>query len=298
MKLKIDNLTTEKQNKKTMNLDMMTPLEIVTVMNEEDHNVPAVIQTVLPEVAEAVDQIAERFQKGGRLFYVGAGTSGRLGVLDAAECVPTFGTDPEMVQGLIAGGGTAMVSASEGAEDNAQLGHDDLVNHKLTANDSVVGIAASGRTPYVIGALKYAQEVGALTVSLACNLNAKISEFAEINIEVSPGPEVLTGSTRLKAGSCQKMILNMISTGSMVRIGKTYGNMMVDVQTTNEKLVQRAINMVVTITGVDEDEATKVLHKTDNSVKLAIVMILADLDLDQAKLALQQAKGVVRKAIL
>ncbi len=298
MKLKIDNLTTEKQNKKTMNLDMMTPLEIVTVMNEEDHNVPAVIQTVLPEVAEAVDQIAERFQKGGRLFYVGAGTSGRLGVLDAAECVPTFGTDPEMFQGLIAGGGTAMVSASEGAEDNAQLGHDDLVNHKLTANDSVVGIAASGRTPYVLGALKYAQEVGALTVSLACNLNAKISEFAEINIEVLPGPEVLTGSTRLKAGSCQKMILNMISTGSMVRIGKTYGNMMVDVQTTNEKLVQRAINMVVTITGVDEDEATKVLHKTDNSVKLAIVMILADLDLDQAKLALQQAKGVVRKAIL
>lgn len=293
----IKKLSTESRNPQTTNLDQMSAQEIVTVMNQEDRKVPLAIESEIPKIAEAVDKIAAAFKKGGRLFYMGAGTSGRLGVLDAAECVPTFGTDPEMVQGLIAGGGQAMTLAVEGAEDNVELGASDLKKRQLTKEDVVVGIAASGRTPYVVGALDYAREIGAETIALSCNHDSIISQHAKTKIEVVAGPEVLSGSTRLKSGTAQKMVLNMLSTGAMVRIGKTYGNLMVDVKPTNEKLVQRAINIVVEVTGVEEKVAQQVLEEADYSVKDAIVMIADRLDKAAAEKKLNESDGFVRKAI-
>ncbi|ALB27932.1 N-acetylmuramic acid 6-phosphate etherase [Companilactobacillus heilongjiangensis] len=293
----IKKLSTEGRNPQTTDLDEMSPLEIVSVMNQEDQKVPAAIKPELPQIATAAEKISQSFKKGGRLFYVGAGTSGRLGVLDAAECVPTFGTEPEMVQGLIAGGGKAMTLAVEGAEDDVELGASDLKDHNLTENDVVVGIAASGRTPYVVGALDYAKSVGADTIALSCNQDSIISQHAETKIEVVVGPEVLSGSTRLKSGTAQKMVLNMLSTAAMVGVGKTYGNLMVDVKPTNKKLVQRSINIIVEVTGVKADIAQATLEEANYSVKDAIVMISNKMDQAAAEQKLTESGGFVRQAI-
>ncbi|WP_127849779.1 N-acetylmuramic acid 6-phosphate etherase [Lacticaseibacillus hulanensis] len=290
-------LTTETRNKNTMNLDTMSVHDFVRVMNAEDQTVPVSVSHALPEIETAINAIIDSFNRGGRLIYIGAGTSGRLGVLDAAECVPTFGVDPEMVQGFIAGGSSAMTVAVEGAEDSLELGKADLEQAKLTAKDTVVGIAASGRTPYVVGGLDYANEVGAHTVSLAANSDAVISKHAKIAIEVPVGPEILTGSTRLKSGTAQKLVLNMLSTGSMVGIGKVYKNLMVDVRPTNEKLVARSKRIIQQATDCDEATASKAFADADQNVKLAIVMVLTDLDKDEARARLDRGKGFIRAAI-
>ncbi|MCX2455271.1 N-acetylmuramic acid 6-phosphate etherase [Lacticaseibacillus nasuensis] len=293
----LSSLTTETRNPKTMHLDTLSVAEFAQVMNAEDQTVPVSVSHALPAITAAITAITAQFNKGGRLFYTGAGTSGRLGVLDAAECVPTFGTDPEMVQGLIAGGMPAMTVAVEGAEDNAELGAQDLRDHQLTANDTVVGIAASGRTPYVIGGLDYAKSVGAVTISLACNANAAISAHAEIQIEVPVGPEVLTGSTRLKAGTAQKLVLNMLSTGAMVGLGKVYKNLMVDVKPTNEKLVARAKRIIQQATDCDADTAAANFEAAGHDVKLAIVMTLTGDTAAAAQTRLTAANGFIARAI-
>jgi N-acetylmuramic acid 6-phosphate etherase len=297
MKADINQLTTESRNPASNHLDEMSVLAIAQLMNQEDAKVSQSITPQLPQIAAAIDLIVKGFKAGGRLIYMGAGTSGRLGVLDAAECVPTFGTDPSMVQGLIAGGAQAMTVAVEGAEDDFKLGGQDLKALKLTANDAVVGLAASGRTPYVIGALDYAHEIGAATISLACNASALISLHAQVAIEVTPGPEVLSGSTRLKAGTAEKMVLNMLSTISMVKIGKVYHNLMVDVKPTNEKLVIRAKHMIELATGVSADEASELFTAANQNVKTAIVMNLANVSVTEAEQRLQRAHGVVRDAL-
>ncbi|KRK71063.1 N-acetylmuramic acid 6-phosphate etherase [Lacticaseibacillus nasuensis] len=293
----LSSLTTETRNPKTMHLDTLSVAEFAQVMNAEDQTVPVSVSHALPAITAAITAITAQFNKGGRLFYTGAGTSGRLGVLDAAECVPTFGTDPEMVQGLIAGGMPAMTVAVEGAEDNAELGAQDLRDHQLTANDTVVGIAASGRTPYVIGGLDYAKSVGAVTISLACNANAAISAHAEIQIEVPVGPEVLTGSTRLKAGTAQKLVLNMLSTGAMVGLGKVYKNLMVDVKPTNEKLVARAKRIIQQATDCDAATAATNFEAAGHDVKLAIVMTLTGDSAAAAQQRLTAANGFIARAI-
>ncbi|MDG2979313.1 N-acetylmuramic acid 6-phosphate etherase [Latilactobacillus curvatus] len=293
----LSHLTTENRNQKTMQLDELSIEKVLTLMNEEDHNVPESVKQALPNIEAAVQVIIQSFQNEGRLIYMGAGTSGRLGVLDAAECVPTFGTEPEMVQGLIAGGMQAMTVAVEGAEDSPTLGREDLEAIHLTANDTVVGIAASGRTPYVIGGLDYANQIGASTVSLACNFDALISQHATINIEVEVGPEILTGSTRLKSGTAQKLVLNMLSTASMIGIGKVYKNLMVDVKPTNEKLVERAKRIIMAATDCTYDVAATQFSAANEDVKLAIVMILTDLSANEAKERLTQAHGFVRQTI-
>lgn len=297
MGLNLQNMSTETRNPNTMNLDTMTPLEIVTVMNREDAKVPAAITPALPQIAQCVTWAAESVQQGGRIVYMGAGTSGRLGVLDAVECPPTFGVAPEVVVGLIAGGEKAFVKAVEGAEDSRDLGRNDLVGIGLASRDIVIGIAASGRTPYVLGGLDYAKEVGCHTVAISCNPGSAIGKAAELAIEVVPGPEVLTGSTRLKSGTCQKLILNMISTATMVRSGKAYQNLMVDVMQTNEKLVVRAQNIVMEATGCDRQTAAEKIAQAGGNAKTAITMILADCDAQEAKVRLEKAGGHVRDAI-
>ena len=297
MSLNLKNMSTETRNQNTMNLDVMTPLEVVTVMNQEDAKVPEAIKPALPNIAQCVTWAIESIEAGGRIIYMGAGTSGRLGVLDAVECPPTFGVAPEIVVGLIAGGDKAFVKAVEGAEDSRQLGHDDLVNINLEKRDIVIGIAASGRTPYVLGGLAYAQEVGCHTVAISCNPGSAIGQAAELAIEVVPGPEVLTGSTRLKSGTCQKLILNMISTATMVGCGKAYQNLMVDVQQTNEKLIVRAQNIVMEATGCDRETAAEKIGIAGGNAKTAITMILADCGLEEARERLAKAKGHVREAI-
>ena len=298
MSLDLKKLSTETRNKDTMALDTMTSLQVVTAMNQQDRLVPQAVEKALPAIAAAADCAAYALAAGGRLIYMGAGTSGRLGVLDAVECPPTFGVSPETVVGLIAGGDKAFLKAVEGAEDSEELGSEDLQRIHLNRNDFVVGIAASGRTPYVIGGLRYAGEIGCHTAAIACNVNSLIGQAAEIKIEVVPGPEVLTGSTRLKAGTCQKMILNMISTTAMVRTGKAYENLMVDVMQTNEKLRVRARNMVMEATGVDAETAAEALSNAEGSAKLAITMILADCSREEAERRLEKARGHVREAIL
>jgi N-acetylmuramic acid 6-phosphate etherase len=297
MSLNLKSMSTETRNQNTMNLDTMTPLEVITVMNQEDAKVPEAIKPALPNIAQCVTWAIESIEAGGRIVYMGAGTSGRLGVLDAVECPPTFGVAPEVVVGLIAGGEKAFVKAVEGAEDSRQLGHDDLVDIGLQKRDIVIGIAASGRTPYVLGGLAYAQEVGCHTVAISCNPGSAIGQAAELAIEVVPGPEVLTGSTRLKSGTCQKLILNMISTATMVGCGKAYQNLMVDVMQTNEKLVVRAQNIVMEATGCDRETATEKIAIAGGSAKTAITMILADCTLEEAQARLAKAKGHVREAI-
>ena len=297
MKLNLNGMTTERRNPRTMDLDTMTELEIVSAINEEDARVPLAIAKKLPEIAQAAHWAVEAFEQGGRLFYMGAGTSGRLGVLDAAECPPTFGVDPGMVVGLIAGGEKAFLKAIEGAEDSRELGRSDLEAHGLTAKDFVVGIAASGRTPYVLGGLEYAKGVGCRTAAIACNTGSAVGKAADLAIEVEVGPEVLTGSTRMKSGTAQKMILNMISTASMVRIGKAYQNLMVDVMQTNEKLHVRAENIVIDATGVERQEARRAIDAAGGSVKCAITMLLAGCGAEEAARRLEQAHGHVRAAI-
>lgn len=297
MAVNLTGMTTETRNPRTMALDTMSELEIVTAMNEEDARVPLAIAKVLPEIAQAAAWAVESFDKGGRLFYMGAGTSGRLGVLDAVECPPTFGVPQGQVVGLIAGGDKAFVVAVEGAEDSRELAVEDLKTNNLTANDFVVGIAASGRTPYVLGGLDYAKSIGCHTAAIACNIGSAVGKAAELAIEVNCGPEVLTGSTRLKSGTAQKLILNMISTTSMVRSGKAYQNLMVDVMQTNEKLHTRAENIVIEATGVERAEARKAIDEAKGSVKTAIVMILAGCNAEDAAKRLIAAKGHTREAI-
>ena len=297
MELNLTGMTTEKRNPRTMQLDTMSELEIVTTMNEEDARVPLAIAKKLPQIAQAAHWAAEAFEQGGRLFYMGAGTSGRLGVLDAAECPPTFGVAPGMVVGLIAGGEQAFLKAVEGAEDDRALGQSDLEAYGLNAKDVVIGIAASGRTPYVGGGLAYARSVGCRTAAIACNTGSEIGRAADLAIEVEVGPEVLTGSTRLKSGTAQKLILNMISTASMVRTGKVYQNLMVDVMQSNEKLHTRAENIVIDATGVTRPEARSAIDAAGGSVKVAITMLLADCSADEARSRLEKAGGHVRAAI-
>ncbi len=289
--------TTETRNPRTTELDQMTVVELLQVMNSEDRKVPDVIAQVIPEIALAVDLVVASLHGGGRLVYLGAGTSGRLGVLDAAECPPTFGTSPDLVIGLLAGGNEAMFHAVEGAEDSADRAVADLERIGLSAADVLVGIAASGRTPYVIAGLAHARQVGAATVSIACNPDAAVSSEAQVAIELDNGPEVLTGSTRLKAGTSQKLVLNMISTAAMVRLGKVYGNLMVDVLPSNEKLVDRAVRIVAEATGCPSDEAQRALAASDGHAKTAIVMILRGAGATEARERLARADGFVRAAI-
>ena len=297
MSLNLKNMSTETRNQNTMNLDIMSPLEVVTVMNQEDAKVPAAITPALPNIAQCVTWAIESIEAGGRIIYMGAGTSGRLGVLDAVECPPTFGVAPEVVVGLIAGGEKAFVKAVEGAEDSRELGRQDLIDMNLQKRDIVIGIAASGRTPYVLGGLAYAQGMGCHTVGISCNPGSAVGAAAELAIEVVPGPECLTGSTRLKSGTCQKLILNMISTATMVGCGKAYQNLMVDVMQTNEKLVVRAQNIVMEATGCDRETAAEKIALADGNAKTAITMILADCDVAEARERLAKAKGHVREAI-
>ena len=295
--IELEKLTTEQRNPATMRIDELETEEMLSVINAEDKKVAEAVGKILPEIAKAVDAITARLQKDGRLFYIGAGTSGRLGILDAVECPPTYGTDYELVQGLIAGGATAIFRAKEGAEDDPELGRADLEEAGFAARDVLVGIAASGRTPYVKGALAYARELGAATIALACTEKAEIAELADIALLPITGPEVITGSTRMKAGTAQKMVLNMLSTGTMVKLGKVYGNLMVDVQATNQKLVNRAIRIVCTSTGVSEQEAEEALKRCGFSCKTAIVMLLLNVEAPEAERLLAASDGRIARAI-
>ncbi|MET8750034.1 N-acetylmuramic acid 6-phosphate etherase [Streptomyces sp. NPDC004667] len=297
LRAQLDTLTTEAFRPELADIDRLPTLEIARVMNAEDATVPAAVAGQLPRIAAAVDGIAERMARGGRLVYAGAGTAGRLGVLDASECPPTFNTDPEQVVGLIAGGPTAMVKAVEGAEDSAELAAADLTALGLTADDSVIGISASGRTPYAIGAVDFARSRGALTVGLSCNAGSALAAAAEHGIEVVVGPELLTGSTRLKAGTAQKLVLNLISTVTMIRLGKTYGNLMVDVRASNEKLRARSRRIVALATGAPDAEIEAALTATDGEVKNAILVILGEVDGPTAAALLAASGGHLRAAL-
>jgi len=288
---------TEERNPLTTNIDTLPTLDMLALINAEDQRVARAVHDELPNIAAAVDAISERMQRGGRLIYIGAGTSGRLGVLDASECPPTFGTPPELVVGLIAGGDVALTDAIEGAEDDRIDGAREIAELDVSANDSVVSIAASGRTPYAIGGLEEAKKRGALTVSIACNRPSPLEEMAEIAIAPIVGPEVVSGSTRLKAGTAQKMVLNMISTGVMIRLGKTYSNLMVDVQPTNVKLRQRARRIVAEAAGLSLEQATRILQDCHGEVKTAIVAVLANVSPEVARQRLHATGGFVRKAI-
>ncbi|MGN1400574.1 MAG: N-acetylmuramic acid 6-phosphate etherase [Bacillus sp. (in: firmicutes)] len=293
----IEHLSTEKRNGQTMELDAKSTIEILQIMNQEDQAVPLAVEREIKNVDTAVKYAVESLRAGGRLIYTGAGTSGRLGVLDAVECPPTFGIEPGKVIGLIAGGKEALFQAVEGAEDSEYLGEKELKGIALTSKDTVIGIAASGRTPYVIGALRFAKQTGAKTVSIACNEGAIISGFSDVAIELNTGAEILTGSTRLKAGTAQKMVLNMISTAAMIGMGKVYKNLMVDVQPTNEKLMERSIRIIMEAAEVDRSTAETHYKKANRDVKAAIVMILTDCTLEEANKKLRDAKGFIRKTI-
>ncbi len=289
---------TEQRNPLSMALDQMPTLAMVRLMNQLDATIPVVVAEVLPAIAQAVDAITSRLDAGGRLFYQGAGTSGRLAVLDAAELLPTFRAPPGQVIGLIAGGPTAMVHSVEGAEDSEEGGRADLIAHNFNAGDMLIGVAASGRTPYVLGGLAYANDMGATTGCVVCNPRSPIAAAAQIPIEVITGPELLTGSTRLRAGTATKLVLNMLSTCAMVKLGKVYANLMVDVQPTNAKLRQRATRIVGEITGVDGAEAAELLDAAGWQVKTAVVMGLAGVDAAEATARLEQSRGRVREAVV
>ncbi|MER9553931.1 N-acetylmuramic acid 6-phosphate etherase [Mesorhizobium sp. M0323] len=293
----LERLVSEDRNPKTMDIDLLPTLEVLRKINDEDKGVAAAVEKVIPDIAAAVDRIVSAFQDGARLVYMGAGTSGRLGVLDASECPPTFGVPEHMVVGLIAGGVDALVHSAEGAEDDPKQGIKALQDIKLTADDVVVGIAVSGRTPYVIGGLTYAKEVGATTVALSCNPRSTIAGIADIAISPVVGPEVLTGSTRLKSGTAQKLVLNMLSTASMIRIGKSYQNLMVDLNPSNKKLVARAVRIVMQTTGCAAQQARQALDQTGNDVKLAILVTITGMGVEEARKALANAGGFLRKAI-
>ena len=293
----LEKLVSEDRNPRTMDIDLLPTADILRKINDEDKIVAAAVEKVIPEIAAAVDRVAIAFQNGARLIYMGAGTSGRLGVLDASECPPTFRVPAGMVVGLIAGGPKALVSATEGAEDSQQKGREALEEINLTAADVVVGIAASGRTPYVIGGLDYARKIGAMTVALSCNPKSVIAADADIAISPVVGPEVLTGSTRMKSGTAEKLVLNMLTTAAMIRIGKTYQNLMVDLHASNRKLVARAARIVTQATGCTLEEARAALDKTGNDVKLAILITLTGMSLAEARSALEGAGGFLRRAI-
>ncbi|MBN3065489.1 N-acetylmuramic acid 6-phosphate etherase [Pectobacterium quasiaquaticum] len=296
--LNLGKLVSETRNPATMALDQLSTLEMMLAFNQEDRKVPEAIAQVLPAIAEAVDLATASLQEGGRLIYLGAGTSGRLGVLDASECPPTFGVPHGLVIGLIAGGPGALLKAVEGAEDDPALGEADLKALNVTAADMVVGLAASGRTPYVIGALRYARDVGCRTAAISCNPHSPIAQEAQVAISPVVGPEALTGSTRLKSGTAQKLVLNMVSTGVMVKLGKVYQNLMVDVKATNVKLLDRACRIVVEATGAEREQAQQALVQADNEVKPAILMLLANIDVEAARERLKQHNGYLREALI
>ena len=293
----LSTLITEQRNPNSMHVDSLSALEIVQLMNEEDKQVPLAIEKCLPQIAQAVERIVAAFQQGGRLVYIGAGTSGRLGVLDASECPPTFGVSPEMVKGIIAGGERALRHPIEGAEDSKTHAVVDLQTIQFSSKDVLVGIAASGRTPYVIGALEYAKSLGSVTVSIASNPNSAMANIVDIAIDTVVGPEVLTGSSRLKSGTAQKLVLNMLTTASMILMGKCYQNLMVDVQASNEKLKARAIRIVMQATDCDKALAEETLKQADQNAKLAIMMILSGLDRAQAEALLEKHQGKLQLAL-
>lgn len=293
----LSTLITEQRNPNSMHVDSLSALEIVQLMNEEDKQVPLAIEKCLPQIAQAVERIVAAFQQDGRLVYIGAGTSGRLGVLDASECPPTFGVSPEMVKGIIAGGERALRHPIEGAEDSKAQAVVDLQTIQFSSKDVLVGIAASGRTPYVIGALEYAKSLGSVTVSIASNPNSAMANIVDIAIDTVVGPEVLTGSSRLKSGTAQKLVLNMLTTASMILMGKCYQNLMVDVQASNEKLKARAIRIVMQATDCDKSLAEETLKVADQNAKLAIMMILSGLDRAQAEALLEKHQGKLQLAL-
>ncbi len=293
----LNNLTTEARNPESSEIDSLSALEIVRLINNQDALIAAAVAEQAEPIAKAIDVIADRFRAGGRLLYMGAGTSGRLGVLDASECPPTFNTPPEMVVGLIAGGEKALTRAIEGAEDHPELGQRDLADKELSDQDVVMGIATSGRTPYVIGGLRFANQVGAFTIGLSCNADCELSPHCKIMITPVVGPEVISGSTRMKAGTATKMVLNMLTTGAMVRIGKTYGNLMVDLRATNEKLTMRSCRIVAELTGVPPLEARRLLDRCDGEVKTAIVSHLRGVTAQQARQQLSECDGHLRRAL-
>lgn len=293
----LNELTTEQLNERTKQIDRLQTEDIVKLINQEDRLIAEALSSLTPQIAAAADMIIRSFQNGGRLFYIGAGTSGRLGILDASECPPTFGTNPAMVQGIIAGGFRAVKDAVEGAEDNPELGAADMNEHRVGPKDTVVGIAASGRTPYVIGAMKRAKALGASVIGLCNNHNTPMAAIADLIIEAVVGPEVILGSTRMKAGTAQKLVLNMLSTTAMIRIGKVYGNLMVDLQPTNEKLVYRAKRIIRMATQASEEVVNEMYRQADGHVKTAIVMILAGVDKEEAGRLLEHSGGFVREAI-
>ncbi|MBS9429248.1 N-acetylmuramic acid 6-phosphate etherase [Photorhabdus akhurstii] len=297
MKINLNSMVTESRNPASTNIDTLPTLEMLKLINDEDKKVALAVEQTLPKVAETVDKIAEAFRQGGRLIYIGAGTSGRLGILDASECPPTYGAKPEQVVGLIAGGHQAILSAVENAEDNQQLGVNDLQALNFNAKDVLVGIAASGRTPYVLGAMAYAKSVGATVACISCNPESPMTQAADIAITPIVGPEIVTGSSRMKAGTAQKLILNMLTTGAMIRIGKVYSNLMVDVEATNAKLVERQKNIVMAATECNREQAEQALTECDGHCKTAIVMILAGVSAQQAKALLEKHHGFIRPTI-
>ena len=294
---KLRDLRTEQQNSASAGLDTLSALEIARVINQEDHKVAAAVERALPEIAQAIDAIANAIRSGGRLIYVGAGTSGRLAALDAAECPPTFNTDPKTVQYVIAGGDKALGHAAEYSEDSGSSGRKDIAKRKPGKKDVVVGVAASGRTPYTIGALEHARKQGAKTVAVVCNRSSQIGALADIEIVIDVGPEAVSGSTRMKAGSAQKMALNLLTTGAMARLGYIYGNLMVNVHTRNHKLMERGLNVLEKAAGVDRQTASKTLGAARNQVAIALVMLKTGLDRAQAAKRLKSVKGNVREAI-
>ena len=297
MSLQLQQFITESRNQSSTDIDLVSTEKMLTIINNEDKKVALAVEAILPDIAVAVDLIQIAFSQGGRLIYCGAGTSGRLGILDASECPPTFGSPAEQVIGLIAGGHQAILKAVENAEDNQQAGQQDLETINLRSQDIVVGIAASGRTPYVYGAMDYAKSQGCKVISLSCNHNSAISQLADVALEVIVGPEVVTGSSRLKAGTAQKMVLNMLSTGAMIKSGKVFGNLMVDVQATNAKLIERQKKIIMEATDCSREVAELALSASGNHCKTAIVMVLTGADAEQAKNNLQQHKGFIRPCL-
>lgn len=297
MTIDLSKMVTESRNAASTHIDQLPTLQMLQVINNEDKQVPLAVEKVLPEIALLVDKVADAFLNGGRLIYSGAGTSGRLGILDASECPPTYGTPHEQVIGLIAGGHQAIFRAVENAEDKPELGEQDLKNIQFNEKDVLVGIAASGRTPYVLGALAYANSVGATTAAISCNLNSPIANAADIAITPVVGPEVVTGSSRMKAGTAQKLVLNMVTTGAMIRIGKVFGNLMVDVEATNAKLIERQTKIVMEATDCDRTTAENALQQCDRHCKTAILMVLSGLNADEARQLLTNNNGFIRTAL-
>ncbi|MBS0847305.1 N-acetylmuramic acid 6-phosphate etherase [Citrobacter sp. JGM124] len=297
MKINLEKMITESRNPASAEIDTLSTIDMLTVINQEDKKVPLAVEAVLPQIAQTVDAIVNAFSQGGRLIYSGAGTSGRLGILDASECPPTYGTPASQVVGMIAGGHKAILQAVENAEDSLEMGAQDLKNINFNEKDVLVGIAASGRTPYVLGAMDYAKSVGATVASVSCNPGSAMSLCADIAIDIVVGPEVVTGSSRMKAGTAQKLVLNMLTTGSMIRSGKVYGNLMVDVEATNAKLIQRQVNIVMQATDCSAEEADQALNACQRHCKTAILMILSGLSAGEASTLLNKNNGFIRQAL-